>query len=171
MEFVDVIGYEGIYKINQLGEVLGVKRQKILKPAIDTGGYCFVRLYKENKNKNYLVHRLVCLQFLPNPLNLSEVDHIDRNKLNNLLENLRWVTRRENLLNRGLIPTSGEHNIRTTPCNNFEVHILLNKKRYKKTFKTLDEAIVARDDRLKVEALFKVSDALVNGRKIPQNVP
>jgi hypothetical protein len=172
MDFVDVIGYEGLYKINQAGEVLGVKRQKILKPGNSgTSGYYYVTLCKDSKHhKNYFIHRLLALHFLPNPLNLPQVDHIDRNKENNSLDNLRWVTRRDNCLNKGLVTTSGEHNIKITPCNTFCVEIRINKKYHSKTFKTLEEAIVARDDRLQVEALFKVSDALVNGRKIPQNI-
>jgi len=170
MEFVDVIGYEGLYKINQAGEVFGVKRQKIMKPRVRTG-YYFVTLCKDSKHhKNYCIHRLLALHFLPNPLNLPEIDHIDRNRLNNSLNNLRWVTHRDNMLNRGLVTTSGEHHINTTLYDTFQVKIRINKKNYYKSFKTLEEAIVARDNRLKVESLFKVSDALVNGRQIPQNV-
>lgn len=170
MEFVDVIGYEGLYKINQAGEVIGVKRQKILKPSKNTKGYYRVGLWKDGKAKDYRIHRLLALHFLPNPLNLPEIDHIDRNRANNLLENLRWVSSMDNNLNRGVVTNSGEHHINTTLCDTFQVKIRINKKNYYKTFKTLDEAIVARDNRLKVESLFKVSDALVNGRKIPQNV-
>lgn len=48
----------------------------------------------------YLVHRLVAETFIPNPENKPEIDHIDRNRANNKVENLRWVTRSENCLNR-----------------------------------------------------------------------
>jgi hypothetical protein len=53
----------------------------------------------------------------------------------------------------------------------FIVSFKINKKYYKKRFKTMEEVLIFRDRRSKLEALFKVSDALVNGRKIPQNVP
>lgn len=51
-------------------------------------------------NRQYLVHRLVAETFIPNPENKPEIDHIDRNRANNKVENLRWVTRSENCLNR-----------------------------------------------------------------------
>jgi hypothetical protein len=54
------------------------------------------------KVKQFLLARLLALHFIPNPLNKKEVDHIDRNPLNNSLSNLRWATRTENCLNKGL---------------------------------------------------------------------
>jgi hypothetical protein len=145
MDFVDVIGYEGLYKINQAGEIFGVKRQKLLKNCINKHGYYVVNLCKEGNIKNCQIHRLLAIQFLPNPLNLFAVDHIDQNKLNYSLNNLRWITDRDNNLNRSWSSASGEYNIYKTQYNTFRVNFKLEKKDYAATFKTLEEAKVHRD--------------------------
>lgn len=59
--------------------------------------YFQVSLWKENKSKNYYVHRLLAETFIPNPENKPEVNHIDGNRQNNALENLEWCTRIENV--------------------------------------------------------------------------
>ena len=69
----------------------------ILKTTLNkTLGYVIVTL----NGKTHLYHRILAKHFIPNPENLQEVDHIDRDKTNNSLDNLRWVTRTENLSNR-----------------------------------------------------------------------
>ena len=69
----------------------------IVKPILNKqSGYIQVDL----NGKTYKYHRILAKHFIPNPDDLPEVDHIDRNKVNNSLENLRWVSRSENLSNR-----------------------------------------------------------------------
>lgn len=75
---------------------MNLKSRKVLKNRIDGHGYEHVLLYKNGKHKNYKVHRLVAKTFIPNPLNLPQVDHIDEKKDNNNVSNLRWVTASEN---------------------------------------------------------------------------
>lgn len=152
-DFVDVIGYEGLYKINQVGEIFAVRKQKKMKQQINRGYYS-VCLSKDGKEKTCKIHRLVAIQFISNPNNLPEVDHIDRNKRNNSLENLRWVTSRTNSLNKENPPISGEHNITISRWNTFEVHFIIDKKTHSKSFKTMEEAKVYRDN-------FKESHQLV----------
>jgi hypothetical protein len=77
------------YQISNLGNVRGYKGDKVLKPGIVSAGYCQVRLCNEGIYRNAYVHRLVCL-----------VDHIDRNKTNNCVTNLRWAKHAENGNNR-----------------------------------------------------------------------
>jgi hypothetical protein len=63
------------------------------------GNYCLVMIYNKTKRKTIRVHRLVAQAFVPNPENKPEIDHIDRNRQNNNVENLRWATKSENMLN------------------------------------------------------------------------
>jgi len=100
-EFVDTI-YED-YQINRMGQVWSKKTNIILKPYLNQNlGYMCVCLRINKKSKNIYIHRLLGLTFLPNVNNLPQIDHIDRNKLNNDLSNLRWVTKAENSQNRDI---------------------------------------------------------------------
>tara|TARA_R110002153_G_scaffold268273_1_gene432940 strand:+ start:85 stop:549 length:465 start_codon:yes stop_codon:yes gene_type:complete len=94
-------GYEDLYKIYPNGDVESYKRKnpRILKHCIDSRGYKHINLYKNSK-KNFRIHRLLAIHFIENPNNYPVVDHIDRNQLNNNLENLRWVTQSINCRNR-----------------------------------------------------------------------
>ena len=84
-----------IYSISSLGNVQNNQTGKILKLS-QKGGYYHIGLSNETDKKTFKVHRLVALAFLPNPLNKSDVNHKDKNKLNNCLTNLEWMTRAEN---------------------------------------------------------------------------
>lgn len=84
------------YSITEDGRIWSHHIEKFLKLQTSPFGYLKIILYKNGKQKNYLVHRLVALTFIPNPDNKSEVNHIDGNKKNNKIENLEWVTSSEN---------------------------------------------------------------------------
>ncbi|MBQ6298277.1 MAG: HNH endonuclease [Selenomonadaceae bacterium] len=73
------------------------KEPKILKPTLTRRGYLRVVLYKDGKQKTFLVHVLVARLFIPNPDNLPEVDHRYGMKFDNYVGNLRWATRNENI--------------------------------------------------------------------------
>jgi NUMOD4 motif/HNH endonuclease len=107
--FKDIPNYKGIYQISNLGRVKSmyklvirsvsgnfIKKELILKPFISTTGYLIIKLRKDNINTHFKIHRLTALLFIDNPKKLPEVNHINRNKLDNSLQNLEWVTAREN---------------------------------------------------------------------------
>ena len=98
--FKDIKGYPG-YQISNLGRVWSSKSQKYLAGVPNNAGYLQVKMIAANgKRKNELIHRLVALHFVDNPDNKPEVDHIDRNRQNNNSDNLRWLTKSENNLNK-----------------------------------------------------------------------
>lgn len=93
----DIKGYKGVYAITSCGKVWSYTRHKFLQPRITRCGYYEVQLYSKNKSKQYRVHRLVAETYIPNPENKPEVNHKDENKLNNCINNLEWVTSKENM--------------------------------------------------------------------------
>ena len=87
------------YSVSNKGRVRNDKRERIRKTYIDKDGYLFVALFRNKSNVICRVHKLVANAFIPNPDNKPCVDHIDTNKLNNNVDNLRWVTQKENCNN------------------------------------------------------------------------
>lgn len=74
----DIVGYEGLYQISNLGNVKSLKKDKIRKPCINPNGYKMVNLYKNGISKNILVNRLVAKAFIPNPNDYPVVNHKNR---------------------------------------------------------------------------------------------
>lgn len=113
----DIKDYEGMYQVSNLGRVrsldkivngsnqygahfIKIRRGKLLKLHISNNGYYRVILVSDNKNKNFLIHRLVAKAFIPNPNNLPEINHIDGNKSNNIIDNLEWCNHSYNIQHR-----------------------------------------------------------------------
>jgi len=106
--FKDIEGQEGRYAISNFGRVWSYRKKnnipKFLKKDIRNGYYA-VKLGKYGKKMS--IHRLVALAFIDNPENKEYVNHIDGNKLNNHIDNLEWVTAKENIHHaqiNGMIP-------------------------------------------------------------------
>ena len=73
-----------------------IKDEKFMKYSKNNSGYVYVSI----DGKSIELHRIIAEQFLPNPNNLSDVDHINGNKLDNRIENLEWIPHAENLKRR-----------------------------------------------------------------------
>tara|TARA_R110000772_G_scaffold138034_1_gene246981 strand:+ start:301 stop:816 length:516 start_codon:yes stop_codon:yes gene_type:complete len=149
MEIEDYPNYliypEGrIWSKPRLDESGHLRKGKFLKQFVEKNGYHRVCLSRDKKQKRFLVHRLVAQAFIPNPDNKPEVDHINKNKSDNRLENLRWVTSLENCENRGIpsTNTSGHKYISYQKGNNsWKFEKVINKKIYQKLFRTKIDAI------------------------------
>lgn len=108
-EWKDIKGYEGLYQISNFGRVKSLARtikyrqytketdEKIMKLILNKRGYLYAHLCKNGKYKWYRVHRLVAEAFVDNPYHKEQVNHIDRNVLNNKSTNLEWCTNEENM--------------------------------------------------------------------------
>ncbi|UUV46937.1 HNH endonuclease [Bacillus phage vB_BanS-Thrax5] len=105
----EIIGYEGLYEVSNLGKVRSVDRLiyrngnpimrkgKELSQHKRQNKYFTVSLSKDGKQKTHTIHRLVAIAFVDNPKNLPVVNHKDTNKENNRFDNLEWATQQENL--------------------------------------------------------------------------
>lgn len=108
----DVVGYEGLYQVSNYGRLKSLTRrcripsnkfisvpcERILVSDI-INGYCKIHICKNGKAHKTSIHRIEMLAFTPNPNNKPCVDHIDGNRGNNCLYNLRWSTVKENMNN------------------------------------------------------------------------
>lgn len=94
--FKDCRYYEELYEVSNYGRVRNKKTKRFLTQHDNGKGYLFVSLWRNNKGKREYVHRLVALAFIPNPDKKPTVNHKDEDKQNNYVENLEWMTYKEN---------------------------------------------------------------------------
>ncbi len=144
------------YIIFENGDIISLFYNKLIKNSIDRKGYKRVQLTNDNgEQKTIRLHRVIALTFIPNPLNKPMVDHIDENKLNNNIQNLRWATNSENQLNLKNPYKNNkleEKNIYIQIEDIYTYYVFkktIEGKTYKKFFKTLEDAIKYRDEYLK----------------------
>jgi hypothetical protein len=108
MKKVEIKGYEGLYEISEDGKVYSTGKGNSTCPFYSEyreiparkkpTGYLHIKLFKNGVRKYYSIHRIVALNFIPNPENKPQVNHKDGNKSNNTVENLEWVTSKENII-------------------------------------------------------------------------
>lgn len=122
-EWRNIPGYEGKYQVSSYGNVRSISRRiwnghayftskcKPLKPNTLKRGYYQVYLYGSNDKKDCLqVHRLVAMTFIPNPLGLPQVNHINGNKQDNRVVNLEWTDNSGNQIHAYKIGLQKPHN-------------------------------------------------------------
>jgi hypothetical protein len=162
-EYKSIDGYEN-YEVSNRGNVRNKKTGRILKLNNEKWGYKTVSLCNFDNKKTFKVHRLVALSFIPNFDNKPFIDHIDRNKQNNIITNLRWVSTSENGMNRTI-----NINNKSTKTgvyyhkkrNRWNTSIMVNGVSvFGGSFKTFEEA---KENRNELEKLhFKAFQAFQN---------
>ena len=153
------------YLIYEDGRVWSKTRKIFLKPCNNNNDYMFAILYKNGKSKNKYIHRLIAIHYILNPNNKPEVDHINRIKTDNRIENLRWATRQEQIDNRNVISNTGEKyiNISTYLIKNtiYKYYNIEKKKCFRKLLSckkyTLQDAIKLRDELLIENEIVELS--------------
>jgi hypothetical protein len=149
----DVVGYEGLYQVSNLGNIKSNKcgREKILKQSKNSAGYFSITLYKDKKRDTKFTHILVAMAFLNHTPNRYKivVDHVDNDRTNNNLLNIRLVTQAENTKNK-IGKTKGHYtsmhsNVFFNKINKRWVSTFVENKttHYVGTFKTEHEAVNA----------------------------
>ena len=88
----------GDYIVYSDGRVYSKKSTIFLKPRYEGHGYLFISMPDRGKPKNFKIHRLLAKSFIPNPEGKPMVNHINGIKDDNRLENLEWVTNKENMI-------------------------------------------------------------------------
>ena len=134
------------YIIFEDGVIINTKTGIERKPNLKKNGYYQITLSKNNKLKIFTIHRLIALAFIPNPDNKPFIDHINRNKQDNRIENLRWVTRSENGRNRSCYNNTGLQFIykryAPTTTQGFTYEFKINRPELKKSYTNKDLQIV-----------------------------
>ena len=151
-EFISIKDYD-TYGINKLGEIKDLRTGKIMKQHTSPDGYKKINLRNPDGSKLFQVHRLVAIQFLPPVEDKNEVDHIDRDKTNNNIDNLRWSDDYEQCSNKGDFrnnKTGHKYIWYESRCNSYVFCITRNKKRHRKRFNakkyTLEDVIKYKED-------------------------
>lgn len=97
MNRLPVKGYEGLYEVDDQGNVYSLISNRFIDSGLTTKKYKRVCFTANGKRRFIHVHRLVAEAFIPNPLDLPQVNHKDGNKLNNHVDNLEWCSASENM--------------------------------------------------------------------------
>ena len=137
--FVVIRGYKD-YQISNLGRVISnknVDKPRFLKQSINNAGYLHVCLHG-NQQKVFGIHRLIAMHFLPVPDDSTSlvVDHINQDKLDNRISNLRWITQKENLKNQTVFDV-----IKQLDDGRWNIHYSLENARISQDYDSQYDAI------------------------------
>jgi len=94
----DIKGYEGYYQASNLGRIKSVRSNKIMSVKKQSRGYPQINFHVNGVRKILYIHRIIAETFLQNNEKFKTVDHIDENKKNNSVLNLKWCSQNENMI-------------------------------------------------------------------------
>jgi hypothetical protein len=124
------------YQINREGVIFHKIKNKIITPNLDNGYLKLGLMCDDGKRRTFYIHRLLGLQYIDNPDNLECIDHIDRNRQNNSLDNLRWVDKLTN--NNNITKNRGYIYQHTHKYAYYQAVIFFMGKRYTKQHKDIN---------------------------------
>jgi hypothetical protein len=145
---MEINGYEN-YLIYPDGKVYNKKYKRYLSACDDGAGYLIVNLYNDGNKKIHKIHRLVGTHYIPNPEIKICLDHINRDKKDNRVENLRWATYSENQQNKGVQINNGlgiKNIHKHSQRNGYSYEKIIEGVKHTKYFKTLEEAIAYKEE-------------------------
>ena len=138
------------YKVNKLGQVIN-KHGRLIKPHTGYNGYLGYNLVNNNGDRSFFsIHRLIGQHFIANPYNYPIIDHIDRNRTNNCISNLRWATYSMNSLNR-----------EKSYCNDIGKNIIDYKNRWR--------VQIRKDNNMLYDKSFSKKKYNIDGVKFERN--
>lgn len=137
-------GYES-YEVSSFGNVRRKGARANLKPGKSDRGYLYVCLCIDSVKRMRAIHQLVAETFIANDRSLVEVDHIDRDKKNNRVDNLRWCTRSENMANVDYKPGETGQRYIYKVKDRYRVRIRNMRQTVSRYFDSFEDAIAFRD--------------------------
>lgn len=154
-EIKDIPGFEGLYAITKNGLIWSYRTHQFLSPHKSKDGYWRITFSVDGQQTTHLLHRLVALTWIPNIHDKPTVDHIDKNKDNNNINNLRWATSTEQLFNKDTsIVHSKQHMNKMT-----QIAKEKNSKSIEKRDKDNHELLYATYDSAEEAAIIEFNDA------------
>lgn len=158
----DVPGYEGLYKVSDIGRVMaltftnnqcaGKPWNHIMKPFDNGHGYQVVSSTAHGKRRNHYIHRLVALVFVDNPHGFTEVNHKDHNRKNNSAGNLEWCSRTENVRYSSSCMKHQKKISKKTSTGEKYIHkrngrfrVAIKPLKIDRSFETMEEAVLFRN--------------------------
>ena len=138
----DVIGYEGQYRVSNKGRIISFKKGfNYLKPEIFLKGrYCRITLSNNGISERFMIHRLVAEHFIEKIEGRNIVNHKDSNGLNNCVDNLEWVTHRENISYSKLTKYTGVSFEKRGNYIRYRSSVMIDGKKIRSSHKTEEEA-------------------------------